>query len=988
VFVFDGIRVDVPARAVWRAQERVSLTEKELELLLLLVANPGVALERERIIAHLWPDTVVEDGNLSVHVSRLRRALGDTEPTRRYIETVPQWGYRFIAELTQAALAPTKALEGGPANTRAWELPAQTTAFVGREQELSRILTLLSNPEIRLVSILGPGGVGKTRLALEVCRRVSPQSSSLERDAAAGRERGAAVFDDGVRFVSLAALDAAPLLGSALAQALGVALLPGADVLVQLADALSGREVLLALDNFEQLLASAPLISDLLRRTSRVKVLTTSRERLGLTGETVFPLAGMSGAETGVELASSSAARLFCACAKRREATFALHPHDEPALARILRAVDGLPLGIELAASWVPLLTLEEIANEVDRDLGFLESTLRDVPERQRSLRVVFEHSFDLLNGAEQASFARLGCFRGGFARGAAQTVACADLHVLSTLFDKCLLVRAEQTGRYGLHEVLRQFALGKLQEDPSEHHRTLDAHSEYFASFLAARGEALRETDASSTLAEIDAELDNVRAAVAWMIERKQLDELDRALGPLELYYTRRAAIVEANQVLERAERGLERCDGAERERTARTLGAVLTARSRHLRELGRYRAAVEASNRALALLAAPAHANARAYALVEASSALLWSGSPAEAVARARAGVALFRELKDDWGLLFALDRLGSVCGGYCGGAGDFASAERAYRECAELHRSLGLNAWLFPATLAGLGFVLSRQGSYAEGLELMEQSLSLIRRSGDVWQTMTCLLNLANTERVLGRYTSAEAHAEECLALACRSGSWEFETWAYYQLGDILKEQGRLAEATRFFEGGRERSQQAADVGRTAVALLNLGDIAFLQGRLDQAESLLHESLQGFERVSEVWGIVLALDNLGYLACQAGDAALARERFRRALALALRARLLPYASSVLAGFALLELEAGALERAVELLSLIDRHPATEHQTRARRVQPLLRRSGAALSKKRFEAAVAASRRLDLEAEAMHLRDARDGPLDPPRA
>jgi predicted ATPase/DNA-binding XRE family transcriptional regulator len=293
-------------------------------------------------------------------------------------------------------------------------LPTPTTALVGRAAELDELDRLLHNPDCRLLTLTGPGGIGKTRLAIEATARQ------------------AAGFADGAAFVALASVAAPDLIAPAIADALGFSFYGQANPTGQLIDFLQEKALLLLLDNFEHLVDAADLLVELLQRAPQIKLIVTSRERLNLQGEWVIELQGLplpraaDGWKNGDQLAGfddSAAVALFLQTARRTYAGFTLAPADRAAVARICRLVDGMPLGIELAAAWVRVLPLNEIADEIARTLDFLAASARDLPARHRSLRAVFEHSWNLLTDAERIVMRRLSVFRGGFSRAAAAAV-------------------------------------------------------------------------------------------------------------------------------------------------------------------------------------------------------------------------------------------------------------------------------------------------------------------------------------------------------------------------------------------------------------------------------------------------------------------------------------------------------------------------------------------------------------------------------------
>ena len=344
---------------------------------------------------------------------------------------------------------------------RKHNLPSLPTPFVGRQQTLARLDAYLRDPTCRLVTLVGPGGIGKTRLAIE----------------AAGRQIDAF---DGVFFVALDSLHSPQAVLPAIAGALGLA--PGQDqeLQPQLLAYLRHKRVLLVLDNFEHLLSGAGILARVLEEAPGTQILATSRTRLNLQGEQLFAVEGMAYPDSppdpvpalgkGLDggMAPYSAVQLFLASARRAEPGFALTPDNLGDIVAICRLVDGLPLGILLASAWVPVLSPGQIAAEIRQGLGFLETDLRDLPERHRSLGAVFRHSWDLLTTHEQEVLEALSVFQGGFDRPAAGRVAGASLRDLKRLVDSSLLQRCA-AGRYDMHPLLQRYAAGRLRQASGE---------------------------------------------------------------------------------------------------------------------------------------------------------------------------------------------------------------------------------------------------------------------------------------------------------------------------------------------------------------------------------------------------------------------------------------------------------------------------------------------------------------------------------------
>ncbi len=407
-------------------------------------------------------------------------------------------------------------------------LPLSTTSLIGREAEINVLQQLLLQDSSRLLTVLGVGGIGKTRLALATASALTTH------------------FAAGAVFVALAPLQAAQQLPGAVADALGLVLQGVHDTQEQLLAHLATRHLLLVLDNFEHLLnddngSATRWVMELLARAPGLQLLITSRERLRLSGERIFELGGLSLPHDTVLPAQSDAVRLFLERAQQVDRDFVLNAQNQPAITRICQLMDGIPLAIELAAAWVRILSCQEIANEIQRSIDFLVLADRDMAPRHRSMRAVFDHSWSLLTPEEQHVLARLSVFRGGCRREAAQAVAEATLPLLASLIDKSLVRRVQESigpGRYELHELVRQYAEQRLGDDPAQQRAVQERHCDFYARFVQEQGRALAGSQQAIALTHIEQELDNIRRA--WMLAinrgfvhilQKMIDGLAEAL-------------------------------------------------------------------------------------------------------------------------------------------------------------------------------------------------------------------------------------------------------------------------------------------------------------------------------------------------------------------------------------------------------------------------------------------------------------------------
>jgi predicted ATPase/DNA-binding CsgD family transcriptional regulator len=360
-----------------------------------------------------------------------------------------------------------------------------------------------------LLTLVGPGGSGKTRLALRTAEDLAGE------------------FEDGVYFVPFAPVFASEHIPATIADAMRFKFYSAEDPKIQLLRYLQYKRLLLVVDNFEHLSAHAGFLSDILQEARGIKLIVTSRERLNVAEEWLLDIGGLDFPESDDVPDKYSAVQLFLRHAERLHAAFIPSDADRPYIARICRMVHGLPLGVELAASWVRLMSCQEIADAMQDNLSFLATDLRNVPERHRSMRAVFEWSWRQLSPVEQRTLAKLSVFRGGFSKRAGKSLTGVPLSVFARLRDKSLISRLSDD-RCELHELLRQFAAEKLKESGDEN-ATREIHCAYFNQWLHSLTEPLRHTQDRDLLALIVTEMDNLRAMWAWSIETERIDTLEQ---------------------------------------------------------------------------------------------------------------------------------------------------------------------------------------------------------------------------------------------------------------------------------------------------------------------------------------------------------------------------------------------------------------------------------------------------------------------------
>jgi predicted ATPase/class 3 adenylate cyclase len=738
----------------------------------------------------------------------------DLGPHRLKDLTEPERIYQLEIDGLPSEFPLLKTLDAGMTN-----LPSPRTSFVGRHDELEEIDRLLEDPNCRLLTLVGPGGVGKTRLALEAAAR------RIER------------YPHGVHYVPLAPVVAPDFLAPAVADALQFPIdsaHSGLSPQDQLADYLSERSTLLVLDNFEHLVDGAGLVTLMIERAPNVEILTTSRERLNVQSEWVLDVDGLQISANGN---GHGALRLFEERARQVDPGFTLGEEERPHAVRICRLVGGMPLGIELAAAWVTMLPCAEIADEIERTIGFLETSMRDVPERHRSLRAAFDHSWRLLTEEQRRCFRQLSVFRGPFTREAAAAVAGADLGLLAELVAKSLVRRLE-LGRYELHELLRQYAADRLAEDPDEPAEVRERHARFYVGRLVDRREALSGPRMSDARDELRGDLPNLGAAAEWAVTQWSEDEARSGLSALAAFFF----VHSWPDGLETFEHLAELLGySPAKPFDAQAATSVLLSSLAHQVDFAAYVGYDEAQD-ALARSCAP---ELRARGLTEELGAcLLALGTNAcyiddypEAIAFLEESVALTRSVGDSWSEAVALSWLGFVALLQ----NELEAARTAFEASHQI--ALDMGQPLLPAfTLSKLGLLADASGDYGEAIRLHTEANGYFESLGERGGAGYALSRASVSAYSLGDY-------EEALRLG-RAG--------YDAFADVNHRWGMIGAASRvgfalvaLGDGDRARErfrwalEQAKATEAKSLALLALSGVGVLLAR-DGAERQAAEVL----------------------------------------------------------------------------------------------------------------------------------------------
>jgi predicted ATPase/Tfp pilus assembly protein PilF len=683
-------------------------------------------------------------------------------------------------------------------------LPTPGTPFIGRDAELAELTQLLADPDRRLVTVLGPGGVGKTRLALSAAERVAPR------------------FPDGVVFVPLAGLPGPELLPQAIAEALNITPSRRNELQAELLDFLRCKKQLLVLDNFEQLAAAAQTVDAVLQAAPGVHILTTSRERLNLGAESLLPLAGLT-LEHTADRPESDAVRLFVAAARRQDARFELDEATRRCAERLCALLAGLPLAIELAAAWTRILTCGEILHEVRRDLDILTSEVAGAPERQRSLGATFDASWRLLGERERAALARLSVFMAPFDRDAAAAVAGADLPLLRMLVDKSFLTPVH--GRFQMLHVVRQYALKRLERDAADEQATRGRHVAWVARWLhSLEPQLLRsEPEAATSVAQSIAE---VRAAWSYACDSRDLQALLLAMDGLFHFYEARGWSREGAEAFGRAATALRDVARADDPAVISARGRLAVRRGALLERLGELKEAERLLREGLRNAEQLGDTPEVAFALHRLGKVCSTAGAYDDAAEYHDRARALYEQLGDRHAMGWSLAYLGNVALN----RGEHDLAAQLYTDSLRILRAEHDRNGMC-AVLNNLGYIAIRRKQYDQARHNMGEALSLQAVLGNHRSAAYLLNNLGYAAREAGDYAEAVQHFEEARAISERLGYRGIAAASLTAMAELYVRTGKLAEAEQLL---RRSLGIAAEIGDHRVALEALLTFARLRER----------------------------------------------------------------------------------------------------------------------------------------------------------
>jgi len=695
------------------------------------------------------------------------------------------------------------------------DLPARQTNFIGRALELSELTELLVSPNCRLVTVIGPGGIGKTRLAIEAADAV--------------RER----FADGIAFVSLLSVTPTEPIAPVIASEIGCSLSGQVDARDQVARFLRSEQKLLIMDNFEHLLGESLWLGELLAEAQRLRVLVTSREALNLSEEWRYPLAGLMVPAGDVnDAGQSDAVRLFVERAQQVRPDFSFEMERDGVL-QLCRITEGLPLALELAAAWVKTLSCTAIADEIESNIAFLATGLRNVPARHRSMQAAFDHSWALLIDDERHVFQRLAVFRGGFSREAAEQVAEATLPLLSSLLDKSL-VRRDLDGRFQLHDLLRQYADERLHASPEYASRASAAHRAYYLGFVINRFNSITGGAQREAITEIASELDNIRAAWHGAAVAGDIEAIAQAAHTMTLFFDFRALYREGLALLEEGLQALRAA--APFPDVDRAIAAMLIdiVRLNHrLAQLPAMRTALEEAEARYARLSGPPPPGQMTDPSLWRALLFLVDGGYSDAARLSAEAIErnLVNERPGNLPFAWWVRAAANLWQEDTDAAGEYA------QRCSDAARAVG-DRWILAYGHNLQGHVAVAREDYADARHHYQASYDIREELGDPEGTCTGLTHLARVAVLEGDLEEAELLYHRSLEIAGSVGDNITTANALNGMGMMACSAGDFARAGQHFADGLSLMAEVRMMRLLLTFLASTGDWLLQTGRPAEA------------------------------------------------------------------------------------------------------------------------------------------------------
>jgi serine/threonine protein kinase/predicted ATPase/DNA-binding SARP family transcriptional activator len=799
---------------------------------------------------------------------------------------------------------------------RLLELPLQPTPLIGREKELLQLHDLLMNPDCRLVTLVGTGGIGKTRLAIEVAART------------------AEALPNGAVFVPLAAITEVENILQAIASALHIRYSPGVDPKIQLFRRLSEQKMLLVLDNFEQLLPASDLLANMLAAAPNLRLIVTSRERLNIIEEWIYEVQGLPFPKAGEPISGGigswlvnfSAVQLFVERARRVMPNLAVDEDNLMDIIHICQLVEGMPLALELAAPWVRVMSCKEIAHELEQGLDLLTASLRNLPERHRSIRVIFDQSWLSLSQKEQTTLARLSVFYNGWTREAAEAVAAARLSDLTALVDKALL--RFHDNRYEMHELVRQYATERLAENPQQQNATLDQHHRYYLKFVAQATPWLKGGRQIEASHKIISDIDNIRSAWRRAVQQRDFDPLFQAAEAYWLFHEFSGFLMQGEAAFRLAADSME-LDQPDNgfHGFFRVAQGSLLARQWHFNQ-GR-----SLMEMGLAQLrkAEPQDPEKIAFSLAWLSFLDVMHGQYPEGLRSAEESLTYFPQTGDRWTQAGSLRLLGAATLYQ----GRLQQAQEHLNQCVEVCKSIGELRIRTYAT-SNLGVIHLWYGQINEARQFFNESLRISKSCNDRLARADALCERGRLFIATGEFDLAIETARSCINLYQELGRTRVSL-ANILLGKSLRLKG-VDGAEEAIQEGLEAAQLVGHRPDIAAAFEGLGALALDQKEYELADQYFQQSLQIWEEIGHEPEISFILCRIcsGLIESSTPDHARIRSLLVRAFQLARKHQAGTTAITAMVGLEVLRVLAGEPHQAEKLMPYAYRHPATTFEVR----------------------------------------------------
>jgi DNA-binding winged helix-turn-helix (wHTH) protein/predicted ATPase len=830
-WTFENYRLDTDNAALLRDGEQVNLRPKTYDVLQYLVEHAGELVRKEALLEAVWTNSYVVEGVLTTSMSELRKLFGDTAKNQRFIATVYRRGYRFVATVNEQNAETDRIDPGSVGTPGGGDAPHDLSKFprlrtmVGREQECESLISQLADePNCRILSLIGPGGIGKTHLAVMVVRLLA--------------ERDNHPFADGFGFVQLQSQEEVDEFCSDINEALDLQSGGEESSQQQLQYYLKNKRMLLLIDNFEYYLESKHVLTELITAAPGIKLLVTSRESLNVPDAWFHSVNGLEYSNS----VDSEAVRVFAFLAKRNQPAFDVDA-KLPVVLKICEMVEGMPLALELAASWLKMLSMEEVAAEIEEGLDFLEDQFGGENERQGSVRAVFNETWQRLTESERTLLKQISVFRGGADRDAIKQIIGAGLPILARLVNKALLYTTEQM-HYRMHELIRQYAEEELRIDKDFETDARKRHAEYYLGYIDRQYDALCSNQQGEACNEIQAKFDNIRTAWYWAVSQNQIELLQESIRLVYFFCDLRGHFRDGLVMFEAALKMIEASDHPQKEQLAGKIkmrAGVLNFR------LSRYDTAL-----------------------------------------------ALFNEIRQipdlDFEHIYVLRYLGDYHFSLAG----FFTAEESKQfldDCIQRSDYFD-NTHTKIECLIQFAFLYTNQ---IVDIELSQQyateAVQLARKNSSP-DVLAYALNVhAWTMNHRGAYAEAEATWQEALEIATIAGNRRdvalVTNWLGWSAWSVGGE--RLNEANDLFSDALNRYQDLGDRAYVSMSYADLATVLLEQGNLDQAREYCRLGLELAEYIGRDDHHVYNMYVLGAVECAAGNLELARSHLTKSLTLA---------------------------------------------------------------------------------------------------